>query len=247
MTPSPVCEVSPDSVDTAHCYYCCMRTGDGGWSAVRELADRQFGLFTTAQARERGVAAYELARMAHRDLIMRVHHGVYEVPESDAWMTFGDWAAQWLALHPAADIESRRADPDCVISHAAAAQMLRLGTITASGLELSGPHRINVRDHTVRTWRRPIGERGRDWDLVDGLPVTTPRRTITDLLMSYGDGGHLGTALHTCLTEELLDVDELTALCERAAPRWDHTSGEDLVSSLLQQAQMPTTAGATAR
>lgn len=183
----PVCTDGPRSdsseslTDHSRCYYCCMIDG-GRWGAIRGLADRQFGLFTTAQARHLGVAPYVLARLAAREAIVRVHHGVYEVPESTAWTTVGDWAAQWLALHPAADIEDRRAHPDSVVSHAAAAQVLRLGTITASGLELSSPHRINVRDPSVRTWRRPIGDRGRDWDLVDGLPVTTPARTVVTRL-----------------------------------------------------------------
>ena len=91
----------------------------------------------------------------------------------------------------------------------------------------------------MRTWRRPIGDRGRDWDLVDGLPVTTPARTVAELLLTHGDGGHLGTALHTCLTESLVDADELIAVCDRAAPRWNYASGADLFASLLDQAQMP--------
>ncbi len=229
---------SGNFADHTRCYYCCMIDA-GRWGAIRDLADRQFGLFTTAQARHLGVAPYVLARLASREAIVRIHHGVYEVPESSAWTTVGDWAAQWLALHPAADIEDRRTRPDSVVSHAAAAQVLRLGTITASGLELSSPHRINVRDPSVRTWRRPIGERGRDWDLVDGLPVTTPARTVAELLLTHGDGGHLGTALHTCLSESLVDADELIAACDRAAPRWNYASGAELFAALLDQAQMP--------
>lgn len=62
------------------------------WGAIRDLADRQFGLFTTAQARHLGVAPYVLARLAERETIIRVHHGVYELPESSAWTTVGDWA-----------------------------------------------------------------------------------------------------------------------------------------------------------
>ena len=78
-----------------------------------------------------------------------------------------------------------------------------------------------------------------DWDLVDGLPVTTPARTVADLLFTHGDGGHIGTALHTCLSESLVDADELIAVCDRAAPRWNYASGADLFAALLDQAQMP--------
>lgn len=61
----------------------------------------------------------------------------------------------------------------------------------------------------------------------------------TDLLLTHGDGGHIGTALHTSLHESLVDADELIAACDRAAPRWNYASGDDLFSSLLDQAQMP--------
>lgn len=187
--------------------------------------------------------AYVLARLALRDQVIRVHHGVYECPDSSSWVTFGDWAAQWLALQPAADIDDRRQQPDALVSHSAAAQLLGLGTITATGLELSAPHRINVRDPQVRTWRRDIGQRGRDWELVDGLPVTTPLRTLADLLDSHGDGGHLGTAIHTCLSDGIIDHDDIVAVCDHVAPRWGHDRGSDLLSALLVAAQMqPNTA-----
>lgn len=63
---------------------------------------------------------------------------------------------------------------------------------------------------------------------------------MADLLLTHGDGGHIGTALHTCLSETLVDTDELIAACDRAAPRWNYASGAELLASLLDQAQMPT-------
>ncbi|MBE7190920.1 MAG: type IV toxin-antitoxin system AbiEi family antitoxin domain-containing protein [Gordonia polyisoprenivorans] len=216
-----------------------MGADDRGWTAVRALADRQFGLFTAAQARALGIAPYTLARWAVADRVIRVHHGVYEDPNSSAWTTFGDWAAQWLALQPSADIDHRRRHPDCVISHSAAAQILRLGTLNAGGLELTAPRRINVRDPRVRTWRRGIGQQGHDWELIDGLPVTTPLRTISDLLGSHGDGGHVGTAVRTALADGAARYADLVAVCDRAAHRWGHTRGEDLLTSLLSASAQP--------
>ena len=64
-------------------------------------------------------------------------------------------------------------------------------------------------------------------------------RTMAIIANRPGDGGHLGTALHTCLSESLVDADELIAACDRAAPRWNYASGAELFAALLDQAQMP--------
>lgn len=111
---------------------------------------------------------------------MRVRHGVYCFAGRDGGLD-QEWAAQWLALRPNADIETRRASPDCIISHESAAVIRGLGTFVAPPLCLTGPRAIRVKSDTVRTYRRDIGLRGKDWDLVDGLPVALPQRIIADL------------------------------------------------------------------
>ena len=188
-------------------------------SELEAVAADQFGLVTAAQARARGVAAFELARWCDRGILYRVRHGVYGFVDSPVWCGFEDWAAQWLALRPKVDIATRRRDPGVVLSHDTAASLQNLGTIASYGLTLTSPTRINVRDTSTSTWRRPIGPLGVDWHLFEGIAVTTPRRTLTDLLTSYGDGGHVGTVIDTCLRDNLLTIDEVIAVCTPAATR----------------------------
>lgn len=205
------------------------------------MAADQFGLVTAAQARARGVAPFVLARWCDRELLYRVRHGIYGFVDSPEWCGFEDWAAQWLALRPNMDIATRRRDPGVVLSHDTAASLQNLGTIASYGLTLTSPTRINVRDPATSTWRRPIGRRGVDWHLVDGIAVTTPQRTLADLLASYGDGGHLGTVIDTCLRENLINVDRVVELCAAAAARWGRRDGDGraVMESLLTSSQPP--------
>lgn len=205
------------------CYYCYMIDGDG---ELRALATGQFGLFTAAQARARGVERYELARATNRQVLRRVHHGVYAFVDSDLWWSYQEWAAQWLALRPAADVASRRAAPDAIVSHHSAAEMRNLGTIVAHGLDLTAPHRINVRDGDTHSYRKPVGTRGVDWDLVDGLPVATPARIISDLTEAVIDGSHLGTVINDCVRDHLLSEARIAQLCSPHAHRWGLPRGE---------------------
>lgn len=231
-------EIAGPAITRAECYYCCMSE----WgSELREVADSQFGLFTAAQARARGVERYELARATHREVLRRVHHGVYAFVESDHWCTFEDWAAQWLALDPSADIRTRRRRPGAIVSHQTAAAIQNLGSITTNWLTLSGPQRINVRAERTRAYRRPLGRAGVDWHLYEGLPVATPLRIVDDLAREVIDGGHLGTVVEQCLDEDLLTREQLNAVCAPHAHRWHQPAGdgEALVDLLLASAREP--------
>lgn len=222
------------------CYYRCMPVDAEAWSRLHTLAAGQFGLFTAAQARRHGVARYELARRAATGELWRAHHGVYGFTEDAADMfSFEGWAAQWLALRPDDDVERRRADPDCIISHDSAAVIRELGTIVARGLFLTGPRRINTRSAHVRTYRRDIGARGVDWDVVEGLPVATPGRIIADLARDDVDGAHQGTVIADVLNSGLLTLDEVGARLDPFAHRWDEPSGTSLALRFSAAAERP--------
>lgn len=221
------------------CYPRCMADGQA-WGRLREVAAGQFGLFTAAQARQHGVARYELARRADSGELFRAHRGVYGFTEDSAGMfAFEDWAAQWLALRPEADIDRRRDDPDCVISHDSAAVIRELGTIVARGLFLTGPRRINTRSARVHAYRRDIGERGVDWDVVDGLPVAMAGRIIADLARDDLDGAHQGTVIADVLEQGLLTLDEVGARLDPFAHRWDAVDGAALAQRFLVDAGRP--------
>lgn len=231
--------VSLADTTSPDCYYRCMADVEA-WGRLHALAAGQFGLFTAAQARQHGVARYELARRTACGELFRAHHGVYGFTEDSAGMfAFEDWAAQWLALRPDEDIERRRADPDCVISHDSAAVIQELGTIVARGLFLTGPRRINTRSARVHAYRREIGARGVDWDIVEGLPVATPGRIIADLARDDLDGAHQGTVIADVLDAGMLTLDEVGARLDPFAHRWGEADGAALVQRFLAAAGRP--------
>ncbi|SHX65634.1 type IV toxin-antitoxin system AbiEi family antitoxin domain-containing protein [Mycobacteroides abscessus] len=215
-----------------------MRLVHERWSRLRVIAAGQFGLFTAHQARTLRVRRYELTRAAAAGQLWRAHHGVYAFTDESAHKhPYEDWAAQWLALRPAADISVRRDNPDAVISHQSAAEILDLGTIVSHDiLHLSGPRRINVRSRTVFTHQRPIGERGTDWQLVEGLPVTTAAKVIEDLAAAGVDGSHLGIAIEDALHRGLADVDDIHARLDPHASIWGARNGAELAQRLMMSA-----------
>lgn len=202
------------------------------------IAAGQFGLFTAHQARALRVRLYELARATDAGQLWRAHHGVYAFADESAHKhPYEDWAAQWLALRPAADIGERLGNPDAVISHQSAAEILDLGTIVSHDiLHLSGLRRINVRSRTVSTHQRPIGERGTDWQLVEGLPVATAARVIEDLAAAHIDGSHLGLTIEDTLHRALADADDIHARLDRHANTWNARSGTELAQRLMTSA-----------
>ncbi len=226
------------SADTTSpdCYYCCM-ANEQAWGRLHARAAGQFGLFTAAQARHQGVARYELARRVDSGELYRAHHGVYGFTEDAADMfAFEDWAAQWLALRPEDDVELRRADPDCVISHDSAAVIRELGTVVARGLFLTAPRRINTRSPRVHAYRRDIGARGVDWDIAEGLPVAMPGRIIADLARDDLDGSHQGAVIADVLDQGLLTLHEVGARLEPFASRWGEQGGVALARRFVSEA-----------
>ena len=188
--------------------------------------------------RERaGLSLSELARRADSGELFRAHHGVYGFTEDSAGMfAFEDWAAQWLALRPESDVEQRRADPDCVISHDSAAVIRELGTLVSRGLFLTSPRRINTRSPRVHAYRRDIGACGIDWDITEGLPVATPGRIIADLARDDLDGSHQGTVIADVLEQGLLPLPEVGARLEPFAGQWSEPDGNALACRFLAAA-----------
>src|SRR5882757_617970 len=99
---------------------------------LADLAEGQWGLFTSGQASQIEVAPLQLKRYTDRGLLMRLRHGVYRLsgsPESPLEAI----RAEWLALEPKRTAADRLSDPVPVgvLSHRSAAVLQHLGDLDA--------------------------------------------------------------------------------------------------------------------
>lgn len=146
---------------------------------VAGIAAGQWGMFTTAQAAGVGVSRLDVSRLVEAGLVRRVRQGVYVMPgvPSDA---FEEVRAEWLATDPARTAGERRSDADpVVVSDETAALIHGIGDLSAGGVHLTASRRLQSRQVWVSVHQRTLTAKEYQW--VDGLPVTTPRRTLEDL------------------------------------------------------------------
>ncbi|MCX5055049.1 type IV toxin-antitoxin system AbiEi family antitoxin domain-containing protein [Streptomyces sp. NBC_00474] len=198
----------------------------------------QWGLITTAQAKELGVSAVQLLRLTEVGLLDNVSRGVYLLSAS-GMPRYVDIKAAWLRLQPKAFAWDRPpGDPDSgVISHASACQLLELGDIPAPEVEITVPRRRTTTEPFVRLRTAPLDRE--EITVVDGLPVTTALRTITDLLQAKADGGHIGGVIADANRRDLIILDKLADRVQPYARKYGlkaTASGRDLIEHLTEQA-----------
>lgn len=206
---------------------------------VADVAASQWGLITTAQAAEVGQSPQAVARLARQGVLERLTHGVYRLAGTPADPQ-DDLRAAWLALDPRRMAGERLADevPE-VVSHRSAAQLLGLGDLDADRYEFTVPGRRQSRRPGIRFHRGRLSRS--DWTVVDGLPVTTPLRTIDDLAAGRLDGGHLAGVVRDALTTSHVDPDLLTIVLRPHAHRYGAPLGDGvaLLRRLLVEAGVP--------
>lgn len=124
----------------------------------------------------------EVARLVNAGLIQRIRQGVHAMPgvPSDA---FEEVRAEWLATDPTRTAGQRRSDADpVVVSDESAAAIHGIGDLSAGGVHLTASHRLQTRQRWVSLHQRRLTAKEYQW--INGLPVTTPRRTLEDLAAS---------------------------------------------------------------
>jgi uncharacterized protein DUF559/putative AbiEi antitoxin of type IV toxin-antitoxin system len=169
------------------------------------LAARQHGVVALHQLAALGLAPGAVDRRVFTGRLHRVHAGVYAVGHPRLTQR-GCWMAAVLACGEAA-----------LLSHRSAAELWGIGTyldirIDVTVPDRSGRHRPHIAVHRPRSL--PEEDRGE----LDGIPVTTPARTIRDLASVVG-ASRLQRAFHEADRLGLLDVPALAALCTRTSGR----------------------------
>ncbi|SDU65060.1 type IV toxin-antitoxin system AbiEi family antitoxin domain-containing protein [Jiangella alkaliphila] len=152
---------------------------DSTLARLGSIAERRWGLVTTAQAGEAGVSRKQLARMASAGAIERVAQGVYRMagaPPQDHEAIY----ATWLALRGATAPRSEAGVAPIVAAGATAAVVHGLGDFLLDGFDFIVPSRKGTRLPGVRLRIRHLTNE--EVVPVDGLPTLTVERTIADLV-----------------------------------------------------------------
>lgn len=179
---------------------------------ISDLASQQWGLVTSAQAKDNGVDLPSLRRLAEHGALVRVRHGVYASTATTLSAEL-EVKAQWLALRPELMAADRLGDPElaveAVVSHTTAAEMWGIGDLWPDGIHFTVSDRRRSRQPDVQFHRADLADT--DWKIhpETGLPLTTVARTITDLAQAGHEPSHLLGLVADAGEKSLLEEQEL--------------------------------------
>jgi predicted transcriptional regulator of viral defense system len=142
------------------------------------IADRRWGLLTTAQAQAVGVTRKQLSRMASTGVIERVAQGVYRMAGAPT-MDHEAIYATWLALG-GATARTEDGVAFVVAAGTTAALVHGIGDFLPDGLDFIVPTRKGTRLPGVRLRIQVLARA--DVIPVNGLPTLTIERTVADLV-----------------------------------------------------------------
>ncbi len=132
------------------------------------LAERQYGVVTREQALASGLTERQIDHRASTGALERVHPGVFRIPGS---FPSARQRAMAVVLH---------CGSDALLSYSSAAELLRLPARHDERFHVSVPHTTR-RCATDLVLHRTTTLLSADRYVVDGLPCTSPTRTIIDL------------------------------------------------------------------
>ncbi len=165
------------------------RLGD---RAIAALALRQHGVVSRRQLRELGVDDNAVAYRVRTGRLHRLHRGVYAVGHAAVGVR-GRWMAATLACGPGA-----------ALSHASAGALWELRSSAAARTDVTVPNAAGRTDARLRVHRSSTLYAD-EVTTRDGIPATTPARTILDL----------AAGLQRRPLERLLDQAENLRLADR--------------------------------
>lgn len=185
---------------------------------LAELARRQHGLVTLAQAREAGVSVESARRRVNAGRWTRVTAGVFALAG-----TADTWRRRTLAALLAAG-------PGAVASHSTAAVLFGLPPFRFQRVEITVPRGRSHRSQIAIVHVTTDLDR-RDVATKDGIPVTRPARTLIDLA-GVTSKSVLEEAVDDALIRRLVTLHRLEA--RAAALCGPGRSGSILLREVLQ-------------
>lgn len=207
------------------------------WGELARLADEQWGQFTTAQARQRGVSRAAVKHWSDNGILTRLTTGIYAFPgATDSALAYE--RALWLSLSPEQTLLERFADlPSAgVFTHTTAARIHDLGNIRdpRAVIALPSPRRIRRPELDIRT----ADLRHDEVELAHGIPVTTPLRTVRDLLADGHGLHHVAEVLDDAHRTRPLRMTDLARNLDPIAPHLGTLDGAHLVERLTALANV---------
>lgn len=191
-----------------------------------DIAAEQWGIVTTPQLAAEGVSAVQLRRLAEKGIVEQLHQGVYRLVRFPTG-PLDDLRAAWIGTDRRR-LAAERLDgsaPLIVVSHRSAAAVYGAGDLPADTHELTATRRMRLSIPDLRI-HVDAGLDRAAWDVVDGMPVTTPARTVADLAAGGVDGEHLGAIIRDLLQSDRASVDELADALAPYAAEFGHAAGD---------------------
>ncbi|MDO4253537.1 MAG: hypothetical protein Q4C81_00065 [Kocuria sp.] len=205
--------------------------------SFEEFASTQWGLVTTGQAQMLGVSRVVMNRLAADDVVQRVRYGVYALPSAGA-EPLQDLHAAWLATDRQRGAEERvMAGVDVVVSHLSAAAVHGLGDVIPLHHEFTSEVRRQSAQDDVRFHRLTVPDK--DIAVVDGLPVTSVVRTLSDVASSAVDFDHLAEMVRDGLSRPGVEYDNAADALNRSAGRFGRADGASLIEACLDKVGDP--------
>ena len=197
------------------------RTPAVGFDTPHDLlaaeAATQWGMFTTGQALSAGMTRKALAHLAARRHVEHTDtRGVYRFAGTPVDVMLDQTRTNWLSLSPKLFLRERlkalRDDDqwnDAVVSHLTAANYVhQLANRQPDSCDYTVPTTRRVRADAVQFYARMNKPQ---WELVDGLPVTTIPQTIADLYADDLDHGHLGEIIYEAMLRRGQSLHDISA------------------------------------
>jgi len=198
---------------------------------LAEVADTQAGFFSALQATQLGVPHTYLGKLANSEHIVREGWGVYRFARwpysnhSDLWRTL-----LWT--------QAKRGPIQVAFSHRTALELHEISDISPNKIELTLPIGTRVRRKlppAARLHFAPLHDN--EIVRIEGLPVTSIYRTLTDLILEGSNRDAVKTAIDNASARRLVTHKIIDKL--RTIYALDSTTLDYLISARNSNAQGP--------
>jgi predicted transcriptional regulator of viral defense system len=153
------------------------------------IAEDQAGYFTASQARAAGLQQVRLVQLAQQGDIERISRGVYRVTRFPV-SRLGHYMA--AVLWP----QVRRPDVAGVISHQSALAIHELSDVSPARVHVTLPSGVRIRREAPKELVIHYADlEPEEIERVEGVPVTTPARSIRDAHASHVGNELVGQAI----------------------------------------------------